>query len=98
MSSLSRVELVGILNKKLGLKVKVAESCIDKLFIEICNALANGENVKLAGFGTLYTTARKSRIGRNPTTKEVAVISARNVVSFRCSENIKNSLNGGRRA
>lgn len=96
MGSLSRIELVRILNKRLGIKVKIANNCLDKIFEEISCALANGEDVKLAGFGTLYTSARKARMGRNPSTKEQAVISARKVVSFRCSEAVKNSLNGGR--
>lgn len=95
MNNLSRVELVGILNKSLNVKVKVANACIDKIFRQISDALANGEDVKLSGFGTLYTSFRKERMGRNPTTKKSAVIPARKVVSFRCSESVKKSLNGG---
>ncbi len=50
-------------------------------------------SVKLTNFGTLTVLNKKERIGRNPRTKEKAIISARKVASFRASDTLKNLIN-----
>ena len=46
-------------------------------------------SVKLTSFGTFSVKHKKERIGRNPKTKEEAIIDARRVVSFRASKELK---------
>ena len=53
----------------------------------------NSKEVKISSFGTFKTINKKERIGRNPKTKEVAKISARKVVVFRASTQLKKKLN-----
>jgi integration host factor subunit alpha len=49
--------------------------------------------LKLSKFGTFSIRAKKSRIGRNPKTKEQKVISDRDVVLFKASKEFKDLVN-----
>jgi integration host factor subunit alpha len=54
--------------------------------------LIDGNSVKLSSFGSFMVRQKKERIGRNPKTKEEAVIDARRVVVFRASKELKNRI------
>jgi integration host factor subunit alpha len=66
---------------------------LEEVLEEISSALVNGENVKIAGFGTFVIRQKKERIGRNPRTLKEAVISSRKSVSFRASPILKKVVN-----
>ncbi len=66
---------------------------ISEVLDEISRALMDGEVVKITGFGTFKVHNKKERMGRNPRTKEPAVISARKTVSFRASPILKKEIN-----
>ncbi len=55
-------------------------------------ALAEGETVKLTGFGTLEVRSRAERIGRNPRTGEEHTISTRRVVMLVPSASLRGKL------
>ena len=52
----------------------------------------HGKSVKLSSFGSFMVRQKNERIGRNPKTKEEAVIDARRVVVFRASKELKNKI------
>ncbi len=66
---------------------------VDKVFELIKQSLANGENVKISGFGSFVTRDKKQRIGRNPQSGEKMVIDSRRVVNFRVSDVLRKSIN-----
>ena len=49
--------------------------------------------VKIHNFGTFILKRKKSRLGRNPKTKEEVTIKDRNVISFKASKNILRFIN-----
>ena len=49
--------------------------------------------MKISKFGTFLIRSKKSRIGRNPKTRELKEISGRNVVLFKPSKEFKELLN-----
>ena len=51
-----------------------AERAVDAVFSAIGEALAAGESVVIAGFGTFTTKDRGARQGRNPRTGEAIAI------------------------
>ena len=59
----------------------------------ICENLKKNDDVKIVNFGIFKLRQKSPRIGRNPRTKEEVMISARNVVTFKCSETLINSVN-----
>ena len=55
--------------------------------------LVNEKKLKLPKFGTFSSSSKKSRIGRNPKTKEQKTISDRDVVLFKASKEFKDLVN-----
>ena len=51
------------------------------------------KKLKLSKFGTFSIRQKKSRVGRNPKTKEEKKISERNVVLFKPSKEFKQLIN-----
>ena len=55
--------------------------------------IIKNKKVKIAKFGTFSLRNKKQRVGRNPKTKERKVISARNVILFKASKELKEYIN-----
>jgi integration host factor subunit alpha len=70
----------------------------ERLFLEVGlnkrEALENGEQVKLSGFGNFDLRLKNQRPGRNPKTGEEIPISARRVVTFRPGQKLKVRVEG----
>ena len=62
-------------------------------FFEIIIHQTKNQNVKLSRFGVFYNHSTPKRLGRNPKTKEEAIIDARRVISFRASKELKRRVN-----
>ena len=68
---------------------------MDGVFEAIGDALANGEEVRLAGFGTFGAKSRVARTGRNPQTGEVLSIPASKTPSFKAGKALRAVVNDG---
>lgn len=79
--------------KKLNISGSQALDITNSFFDSIKQALENGEDVKLSGFGNFVLNDKKSRPGRNPKTGEDFVISARRVVTFKAGTKLKKIVN-----
>ena len=90
--SITKADLVNLLNQKLGLPKKDCIQIVENFFSEISDALAKGEEVKLPGLGNFSTSYKKSRPGRNPKTGVEVPITERNVVTFNSSNVLKSSF------
>ena len=80
---------------RLGLNKAVAKDAVDGAFKAIGEALANGEEVRLAGFGAFAARSRVARTGRNPQTGEELSIPASKTRSFRAGKALKGVVNDG---
>ena len=94
MATITRLDLANAIKNRFGLTVTDSYKMIDIIFDEIEQSLVNGEDVKIAGFGTFKILSKSARIGRNPKTGVPAVISARRVASFHPSENFRKIVSG----
>lgn len=92
MATITRMDLANSLKNRFGLSAADSYKMVDIIFDEIEQSLINGEEVKIAGFGTFKILSKSARIGRNPKTGIPAVISARRVTSFRPSANFKKTI------
>jgi len=57
-------------------------------------SLESGEDVMISGFGKFCVKEKKERRGRNPSTGEDMVLEPRKVVTFKCSGNLRDRING----
>ena len=78
---------------QIGFSKNISESLIDDFLATIIENLKNEKKLKLSKFGTLSIRSKKSRIGRNPKTKEQKIISNRDVVLFKPSKLFKDLVN-----
>ena len=91
--NLTKKDLVNLIYMQLGYSKQVSENLIDDFFQMIVNNLLREKKLKLSKFGTFSIKQKKSRIGRNPKTKEEKMISERNVVLFKPSKEFRNFVN-----
>ena len=80
---------------RLGLSKAVAKDAVEGVFEAIVEAMVNGEEVRLAGFGTFATKNRAARTGRNPQTGEVLSIPASKTPSFKAGKALKDAVKDG---
>jgi len=91
--NLTKKDLVNQVYMQIGFSKQVSENLIDEFFLLITENLINEGKIKLSKFGTFSIRSKKSRIGRNPKTKEIKTISKREVVLFKPSKEFKNLIN-----
>ena len=91
--NLTKKDLVNIIYMQLGFSKQVTESLLNDFLTTIVLNIKNEKKLKLSKFGTFVIRQKKSRIGRNPKTKESKLISSRNVVLFRPSKEFKEFIN-----
>ena len=60
-----------------------AKGAVDAVFDEIAEALANGADARISGFGVFGTKARPARTRRNPRTGESVPIAASTAPTFK---------------
>ena len=87
--ALTKARMAEMLFEELGLNKREAKELVELFFDEIRNVLAEGEDVKLSGFGNFVLRQKNERPGRNPKTGEEIPISARRVVTFRPGQKLK---------
>jgi integration host factor subunit alpha len=95
MSTLTRADLAEALNRKLGLSRSESLNMVESILDHMCEALSQGENVKISGFGTFLLRDKGERIGRNPKTGIEVPITPRRVLTFRASQMLKDRIAKG---
>lgn len=73
-------------------KAKAAE-CVDAFCESIAKCLSKGDEVRLVGFGTFCTVARKATTGRNPRTGAAIKIAASNKPKFKPGKALSEVVN-----
>jgi integration host factor subunit alpha len=87
--ALTKADIAEHLSTELGLNKRDAKELVEAFFEEIRQALEDGEQVKVSGFGNFELRLKSERPGRNPKTGEDIPITARRVVTFRPGQKLK---------
>ena len=91
---MTKADIVESVYEKLGgFSKREAAEIVELVFETLKETLANGEKVKISGFGNFVVREKKSRMGRNPQTDDPIEISARRVLTFKPSQVLKQTLN-----
>jgi len=91
--NLTKKDLVNSVYMQLGFSKQISENLIEDFLSTIVLNIKTEKKLKLSKFGTFSIRQKKSRIGRNPKTKETKTISSRDVVLFRPSKEFKDFVN-----
>ena len=95
VGTLTRADLAETINRKMGLSRAESLDLVEEILAKMCDALANGENVKISGFGSFVLRDKKERVGRNPKTGVEVPITSRRVLTFRASQLLKDRIAQG---
>ena len=94
---MNKAEMADRLAARTSMNKDVARDAVDSVLATIGEALANGDEVRIAGFGTFATRSRPARTGRNPRTGEAISISASKSPSFKAGKALRESVKAGQR-
>ena len=91
--NLTKKDLVNLVYMQLGFSKQISENLIEDFLSTIVTNIQKEKKLKLSKFGTFSIREKKSRVGRNPKTKEIKMISSRDVVLFKPSKEFKEFVN-----
>ena len=89
---MNKSDIVGRVAALTGLSRPTSGDAVDAVFEAVSEALAHGEEVRIAGFGTFGTRTRPARTGRNPRTGETLEISASTAPTFKAGKTLKDAV------
>lgn len=71
---------------------KEAKHIIDTFLDAVTQAIEEGEDINLVGFGKFYVDYVEARERRNPATGEAMMVEAHKVPKFKFAKNLKDSI------
>ena len=91
---MTKAEIIDAVYEQVGgFSKKEAAEIVEAVFDTMKEVLADGQKIKISGFGNFVVRAKKQRIGRNPQTGAPIPIEARKVLTFKPSQVLKAELN-----
>jgi len=91
--NLTKKKIINSLYMQIGFSKKICENLLEDILINIVDNLKKYKKIKISNFGTFSLRTKKSRLGRNPKTKEKKIVSERKVVLFKPSKDFKELVN-----
>lgn len=92
---MTKSDLIARLSKDTGISQNQSGKIVNDIFNIITEALQQGDDVRITGFGTFRTSETRERPGRNPRTGEEIIIPAGKRVSFTAGVGLLESVRGG---
>jgi DNA-binding protein HU-beta len=91
---MNKNDLIAAVADAAGISKPDAGTAIDATFDAITDALSNGGEVSLVGFGSFKVANRAARTGRNPQTGATIQIAASKAPKFKAGKGLKDAVNG----
>lgn len=92
--TLTKADLVEQVRATTGLARSEASELLEGVLEIIKDTLAEGETVKISGFGSFVVRQKAARRGRNPQTAEAIVLPKRRVLTYKPSHVLRAAING----
>ena len=92
--TLTKSHLTNAIAEQNGFTQKKSTETVETILEIIKSTLTSGEDVLISGFGKFCIKDKLERRGRNPATGEDMMLAPRRVVTFRCSEKLRDKING----
>ena len=90
---MNKTDLIAAVAEAANVSKKDAAAVVAATFDAITKAIADGDKVQLAGFGTFEARERAARDGKNPLTGEAIKIAACKVPAFKAGKALKDAVN-----
>jgi len=86
-------EFINHIANQHGCTKKEAEKAIDTFTSSVIDAMGQGNEISLIGFGSFSVSKIEARNGRNPRTGEALKIAAYNQPKFKVGQKLKDACN-----
>jgi DNA-binding protein HU-beta len=90
---MNKSELIDAIAQAADVPKAQASRVLDAMASVVGDALAEGKQVSMVGFGTFMVRERPARSGRNPRTGETIQIAASKTPSFKAGKALKDRVN-----
>jgi DNA-binding protein HU-beta len=88
----TKADIVDVIASATGLTKVETEAVVDGFIQTVINAMREGKNIEIRGFGSFKVKKRKGRIARNPRTGEQVMVDEHFVPVFKVSKELKHSV------
>ena len=88
-----KADLVNKIAREMDIPKQEAEEGVNLFFHSIKEAILQGEEIEIRGFGSFRFRRRTSRSGRNPRTGEPVKVPPKKVLYFKPSKLLKELIN-----
>lgn len=89
---MNKSELIKAIASGSGVTQQDASRVLDTFMLTVTDALKNGDQVVLPGFGSFSTSNRAARAGRNPQTGAAIEIKAARIAKFKAGKSLKEAV------
>ena len=91
--TLTKAQIIEMIAEQNGFGKNKSIEIVENLIEIIKRTLVSGEDVLVSGFGKFCVKNKGKRRGRNPATGSDLMLSARKVVTFKCSGKLREKVN-----
>lgn len=91
--TVTKADLIEAIYEKTGKDRSEVKDYVEELIDLIKRAMTAKDGVLISGFGKFEVHDKRSRLGRNPHTRQPMMLPARRVATFRLSNKFRNELN-----
>ena len=91
--TLTKIQIVEAIQDQTGFSKNRSSEVVETFLEIIKSTLASEEDVMISGFGKFCVKEKNERKGRNPATGEDLMLTARKVVTFKCSGKLRDKIN-----
>jgi nucleoid DNA-binding protein len=89
----TKADIVDVIASATGLTKVETEAVVDGFIMTVIDAMKEGKNIEIRGFGSFKVKNRKGRMARNPRTGEQVMVEDRMVPTFKVSKEMKQIVN-----
>ncbi|MDI6802248.1 MAG: HU family DNA-binding protein [Bacteroidota bacterium] len=90
---MTKADIVDVIASATGLTKVETEAVVDGFISTVINALKEGKNIEIRGFGSFKVKKRKGRMARNPRTGAQVQVDEHFVPLFKVSKELKTNVN-----
>ena len=90
---MTKAELITLMAERSGLKQSQVKDALEAFIATVTDAVRDGEDVRLVGFGSFVPVTRAAGTARNPRTGASVARPESKTIKFRVGEALKSSLN-----
>ena len=90
---MTKADIVDIIASATGLTKVETEAVVDGFISTVIQAMKDGKNIEIRGFGSFKVKKRKGRVARNPRTGEQVMVDEHYVPVFKVSKEMKSVVN-----